>query len=109
MKCKFNINGMPYSYAFLFIEFPKKTILTRLRYQVKQWHFHFPRVQITERNQCVGFNGCKSRKAFIVIDSRVSESDLFQELRNYISEKYEVSKESIVFRWGKGSLKIQCK
>jgi len=92
---------MPYSYAFLFIEFPKKTILTRLRYQVKQWHFHFPRIQITERSQRLGFKGYRSRKAFIVIDSRISENDLFQELRNYISEKYGVSKESVTFRWEK--------
>jgi len=72
---------------------------------VKQLHFHFPRVQITERSQCLGFDGYKSRKAFIVIDSRISENDLFQELRNYISEKYEVSKESIVFRWEKEASK----
>jgi len=77
---------------------------------VKQWHFHFPRVQITERGQRIGFEDRKARKyrkAFIIIDSRISENDLFQELRNYISEKYEVSKESIVFRWGKGNLKIE--
>ncbi len=72
---------------------------------MKQWHFHFPRIQITERSQLLGFEGCKSRKAFIVIDSRISETDLFNELRNYISEKYEVSKESIVFRWEKRTVK----
>ena len=95
---------MPISYDFLFIEFlNEKNLLTRLRYQIKQWHFHFPRVQIIERNQCFGFKGRKSRKAFIVIDSRISESDLFQELQNYISEKYEVSRKNIAFRWEKQS------
>ena len=98
---------MASSSTFLFIEFlNEKNLLTRLRYQINQWHFHFPRVQITERSQLLGFKGRKSRKAFIIIDSRISENDLFQELQNYISEKYGVSKESIVFRWGKGSLKI---
>lgn len=82
-------------------------MLARLRYQVKQRHFHFPRVQITERSQCVGFKGYKSRKAFIVIDSRISESGLFEELRNYISEKHDVEKEAVAFRWENGNLKFK--
>ena len=101
---------MPSFYTFLFIEFlNKNNLLTRLRYQINRWHFHFPRVQITERGQRFGFEGRKSRKAFIVIDSRVSENDLFEELRNYISEKHEVPKESISFRWETRSLKKEYK
>ena len=101
-------DNMPYSHDFLFVEFlNKKNILARLRYQVKQWHFHFPRVQIIERSQRLGFKGYKSRKAFIVIDSRISESGLFQELRNYISEKYGVGKEAVAFRWETDNIKFK--
>jgi len=98
---------MASSSGFLFIEFLNKDkLLTRSRYRIKTWkeNWHSPKVQIFEKKQRLKFGGRGAKRSFIVIDSYVSESDLFQELRNYISEKYEVSKESIVFRWEKEAL-----
>jgi hypothetical protein len=101
-------NNMSYSQDFLFIEFfNRKNVLTRLRYKVKQWSFLFPRVQITERGQRLDFQGRKSRKSFILVDSHTSESDLFEDLRSYVSEKYGVSNESIIFRWENKTLKMR--
>lgn len=97
---------MASSSTFLFIEFLNKDgILTRSRYGIKNWKWRSRKIQIFEKKQPLLFGGRGAKRAFIAIDSRISESDLFQELRNYISKKYEVSKESIVFRWEKRTVK----
>jgi len=44
-----------------------------------------------------------------VVDSHISESDLFQELRNYISKKYGIEKKAVAFRWENGNLKFMDK
>ena len=98
---------MASSSTFLLIEFLNKDgILTRSRYGIKNWKWRSRKIQIFEKKQPLLFGGRGAKRAFIAIDSHTSENDLFQELRYYISKKYEVSKESIIFRWEKMNSEI---
>ena len=95
---------------YLFVEFEwlKKghlePYLTRIRYRVTQFSgFRGYGIRIQDRGSPYMNvkEGKKARHNRIHIDAHISEQELFNEVRSFISKKYGVEKEAVAFRWGK--------
>lgn len=97
--------GLKFSFDFLLVEFRKGGLLVRFRYRVVQHPYSGYGIQIRESGSQFTADS-RVRGNRVEVGDRVSESQLFEAVAEYISGKEKIPVAAVAFRWENGSLKM---